>query len=285
LCGSIFQTQLAWVCNSKIISCGCIGFRVSRGVIELSGWLRSLGCTVELEFKIGKHSYDMLVDNKLLIEYHGLRYHSKFRDSKKSDRVKYTTAIDHGYRYIMIYEDELNNTSIRETIKNAVGYNHSISVRPNKCVLKVVPSTECAAFYKVYHYLGMVDGYLHLGAYYNDKLMACITLSRSVKQITNCEWEITRMVSVPDVRIHGIWSYLLKRLNNYNIHGRVVSFSDNRLYSGITYSKMGMEYDGPIPQDYYWVKKNKRYRKLDLCASDGYCQIFDVGKKQWIITL
>lgn len=301
LCDSEFKTKLNWVCNSKISSCGCTGFKISRGVIELAAWLREHGCAVELEAKVDGHSYDMLVNGKLLIEYHGLRYHStELRDSRVVDRAKYVAAARH-YKYMMIYADESTNVAILDSILSAAGARKCVAVRPQSCVVREVSYSECVEFYNTNHYLGAAPSKLHIGTFHAGRLVACMSLRAPSRQSTNYKWEIARMASVPDLRVHGLWSYLLARLRNFGVHGAIVTFSDNRLHTGAVYASMGMKHDGDIPQDYYWVKSNKRKHKSamrksanerlgvltesELRAADGWHKIYDVGKKRWLIVL
>ena len=56
--------------------------------------------------------------------------------------------------------------------------------------------------------------------------------------------EITRMASHPDYTVHGAFSYLLKWFkNNIADNISIVTFSDNRLFSGQIYEKMGFVLD------------------------------------------
>ena len=65
-----------------------------------------MNTAVGLEFKVGKLTYDIFVPTKnLLIEYNGLKWHSK-SSSKMRDVRKYENAIEHKYDYLMIFEDE-----------------------------------------------------------------------------------------------------------------------------------------------------------------------------------
>ncbi len=108
-------------------------------------------------------------------------------------------------------------------------------------------------------------------------------------------WELVRMTSDPRFRVHGIWSKLLAEfIKSYN-PASIVSFSDNRLFQGGVYEKIGFKFDGEISSDYYWAKHKKRFHKSglrkppghvgtehDLRTSQGYTKIWDLGKKRWV---
>lgn len=75
----------------------------------------------------------------------------------------------------------------------------------------------------------------------------------------------------------------------------IVSFSDNRLFSGKVYEKIGFSRDGDVRPDYYWVKGNNRFHKsrlrktagdsrteTEIRKSEGYEKIYDFGKVRWV---
>ncbi|HED37608.1 MAG TPA: hypothetical protein ENI76_05110 [Ignavibacteria bacterium] len=98
-------------------------------------------------------------------------------------------------------------------------------------------------------------------------------------------------------RVHGIWSKLLKMFIKEYSPSSIVSFSDNRLFSGKVYEKLSFKYDGIIPPDYYWAKGMIRRHKsglrktdsekltgkteIELRTAQGYERIWDLGKKRW----
>jgi hypothetical protein len=106
------------------------------------------------------------------------------------------------------------------------------------------------------------------------------------------------MSSDPGFRIHGVWSKVLQIFKDNYSFKSIVSFSDNRLFSGGVYAKMGFVKDGDVRQDYYWVKGSKRHHKsalrkteeekktgkteIELREAQGYKRIWDVGKTRWV---
>ena len=106
------------------------------------------------------------------------------------------------------------------------------------------------------------------------------------------------MASVPDVRVHGVWSKLLKKFVVENSPKSIVSFSDNRLFSGKVYDAIGFTMDGSVKPDYYWIKGMHRHHKsglrkkglernsglteTQLREAQGYRKIWDLGKTRWV---
>jgi hypothetical protein len=132
---------------------------------------------------------------------------------------------------------------------------------------------------------------------WNDQLVACVSFATPTRQ-SKYEWELIRMVADPTVRIHGVWSKLLKIfIEDYKPHS-IVSFSDNRIFQGGTYGKIGFKFDGDVSPNYYWCRNGKRFHKSGLRkpkgetrtetvirTEQGYQRIWDIGKKRWIIDL
>jgi hypothetical protein len=103
------------------------------------------------------------------------------------------------------------------------------------------------------------------------------------------------MASDPKFRVHGIWSKILKMFTQEFSPNSIVSFSDNRLFSGSVYSRIGFTRDGDVSPDYYWFKNKRRHNKsglrkpegtlqteTELRESQGYRKIWDFGKTRWV---
>jgi len=294
LCNHIFSTRLDWVYHSKIISCGCICFNISKINTTLGQKLIDLGCDVVYEAKVGGYSYDLLIDGKVLCECHGLRYHStELRSSRKIDRLKFKAAYDNAYEYMMLYEDEINNDQIVRLIAVRSGHNISkCTIRPQRLSIKQVKSKDLGAFYDRYHYLGGVSAGLNYAIIYDGIIIAGISFRNPTRQNTD-GLELCRMCIDNNYRVHGLWSWFFAHTI---IPRPIVSYSDNRLFSGKTYEKLGFRRDWDIRQDYYWVKNGKRHHKSKLrkpkgCAitefelreNQGYHRIYDLGKIRWIL--
>jgi hypothetical protein len=107
------------------------------------------------------------------------------------------------------------------------------------------------------------------------------------------------MASHSEFRVHGIWSKLLNLFVDEYRPFSIVSFSDNRLFQGGVYEKIGFKFDGDIVADYYWCKGGKRFHKsglrkkphekasglteYQLREAEGYQRIWDLGKKRWVL--
>lgn len=298
-CKSIYRPAWDNIRLGKSLTCGCCTYRVSKGQREIADFIKSLEFEVELEYKVENLTYDIYVpSHRLLIEYNGLRWHS-MTGGQKRDLTKYQHAINNKYELISIFEDEwlLHKHKVENLLQNKLVKLNQLLIRPKNCEIRLIEAFEADFFYEQFHYIGKCKAKINYGVYFENKLVACISFKHPTRQ-SKYEWELVRMASNPIYRIHGIWSKLLKLFIKRFNPNSIVSFSDNRLFSGKVYSKMGFQFDGEIRPDYYWVKGQKRYHKsglrktkeeiksgfteYQLREAQGYTRIWDLGKKRWI---
>lgn len=301
VCQSEFYPKLCNILDKPQLTCGCSTNRISNSVRKIHKFMKSLGVDSSFEFKVCKLKYDIYVpSNNLLIEFNGLKWHS-FPESRERDLKKYENAIKNGFDYLMIYEDEwiFNKEKVKSLIKNKLQKNDSVSLRPSKCEIREISSKEANEFYESYHYIGKTKSSVYYGIFFKNELIACCSFGKPTRQTSKHSWELLRMASNPKYRIHGIWSKVLKMFKS-SYSGSIVSFSDNRLFSGAVYGKMGFHLDGSIKPDYYWVKGSRRYHKsglrktpeerksglteTQLREAQGYRKIYDLGKKRWVLS-
>lgn len=276
------------------LTCGCVSNRISCGQLEISEFIRSYGFTVENEFCVNGLKYDIFVkERNLLIEFNGLKWHS-MRDSKIRDINKYRNSV--GYRYSSIYEDEWANRNepIKHYILNILNVNKPIKIRGSSINVQSVDMNVANELYEKYHYLGPCSSNMNYGVVIDNKLVACASFKRPTRQ-SKYEFELVRMISNPGYRIYGVWTKVIETFVRDFSPNSIVSFSDNRLFSGETYSKIGFKYDGLVKPDYYWVHNNIRKHKSglrkkpgevgtenEIRTSQGMNKIWDLGKKRWV---
>lgn len=299
ICKNEFTPTWSNVKNGKSLSCGCSTNKISKGHKEIFDFINSLGIKVNLEHRMDKFTYDIFVESsKLLIEFNGLYYHSSL-SSKRRDLEKYRLAIELGYSYLMIYEDEWEKKReiVQNIIRNRLGVLNPIRVRSSKLDIKPISREEANELYDLYHYLGSTNVRFHYGVYFDDILIACASFGTPTRQNSRYDYEIVRMVSDPHYRAPGVFARILREFIRLHSPKSIVSFSDNRLFSGSIYSKLGFKKESDVPSDYYWVRGMDRRHKSGMrlsvqektlgmseCAvreSQGYSKIWDLGKIRW----
>ena len=299
-CGQRYAPRWEHVRLGTALTCGCCTNRMSMGQQEVAEFVRKLGFSIKMEHKLGGLSYDVFVpDRNLVIEYQGLRWHST-PGSKQRDWIKYRNALEAGMQMMSIYEDEwkTRRNQMSDLLRNRLGKSKpKMTTRASSADVREIKSNEASRFYDQFHYIGRCKAGVHYGAYVADKLVACCSFSRPTRQSKH-PWELVRMVSDPSHRVHGMWSKLVSQFVSTHKPTSIVSFSDNRLFTGGVYGVLGFTHDGDTPQSYYWVKDGKRHHKsglrkrgnerhnpkteTELRSEQGYSKLWDLGKKRWV---
>ncbi len=302
LCGSEYKTFVSSIFNSKVVSCGCIIPSFSRGSVEIGRYVESLGFVTyygKNEKKLDKWPVDVFVEEKnLIIEFNGLKYHGeRTRDIKKYQELSQK------YDYMMIYEDEWEKKKdlFKNLIKNKLKKEKPQPIRPRNCIIRLISNNESNEFYEKFHYQGGCNNSLNLGVFFDEKLVACLSIRKPTRQNSG-DYEISRMASDFGYRVHGIWSFLLNHIKEKKlISGKLVSYSDNRLMNGNVYDIMGMKFAYHVRPDFYYVRGVNRFHKSSLRKKfsertsgltetklrqkEGYSRVWDLGKKKWEIFL
>ena len=302
LCGTHYETSVALIARGKKLTCGCTNGTSSLGQAEIHAYIVSTGIKAELEFKVNNMSYDIGIPSKqLLIEYDGLRWHS-MPEARKRDAAKNKNAMINGYKVMRIFEDEwiLKTRQMKALISSRIGVSKTISIRPKKCRLAAINAAAADSFYDKTHYIGSCNARVNYGAFVNNELVCCASFKKPTRQ-SKWDWELSRMASTGDLKIHGIWSKILKKFIEDHCPKTIVSFSDNRLFTGRTYERIGFSHDGNVKPDYYWTKHGARFHKSrlrktfqekdsgltesQLREAQGYKKIWDTGKSRWLLRI
>lgn len=257
------------------------------------------GVICRLQHRVRDHVYDVHIEGtKVLLDFVEFG-----RENSKSDAMeKKTMSAAVGLEYIMAFEDEWKEREavVLALLMNKVGATEKPeNVRPARCEIKRISLVEADAFYDRNHYIGKCKSAHGYGAFFKGELVAAASFKNPTRQSSH-PWELVRMVSHPKFRVHGIWSKLLKRFIDDYSPSSIVSFSDDRLFSGRVYEKIGFKLDGTVVQDYYWTKDGRRFHKSglrkrgseltsgiterELREKDGYRRVWDLGKTRWTWT-
>jgi G:T-mismatch repair DNA endonuclease (very short patch repair protein) len=298
LCGRNYETVPLDVMRGYSLSCGCASGKISKPNVELHSWLSALGANPTLEHSVGNFRYDVGISEKrVAIEIQGLRWHS-MDGAVRRDKKKFDNLLKHGWEGLFIFEDEWSQKQdvIKSMIMNRLKMSKQSAVlRPSKCEFREIDAKQANDFYNKYHYIGACDNAYNFGAFHGERLLACSSFRRPSRQTICQEFEVSRMASVFDVRIYGVWSVFFQLFRKQKNPKSLVTYSDDRLFTGTVYERMGFKKDGKVKPDYYWVFNNKRLHKSVLrkpqnCdvservlrTEQGYRQIWDFGKTRWV---
>ena len=277
-------------------------------------WLLSLNIgTVQqgLVLPSGR-SIDLLVVNHAIgIEYCGLYWHHERSPTPRTQsyhRAKMLEAAAQGIRLITIFEDEwLQRRGQAENALKAAFNITTSRIGARECALRIIPIPCVNDFLAEHHLQGPGRGTkFAVGLYQKDELLGALTMGVHHRQ-NQAPVVLSRLCFKAGVYVAGGASRLFTpalawaRSNNCT---SIVSWSDNRWFSGTVYEKMGLTLVKELPPDYTYVncgnpvarisKQSQEKKKtgcppgsteLEWAHQRGFARIWDCGHKRWELRL
>ena len=174
---------------------------------------------------------DIYIPSKqMAIEYNGLIWHSdKFGKDKHYHLSKTEECKKLGIKLIQIFEDEYVNHKeiVLNKIAHIIGEQKKLpKIMARKCEIKEIKRDISKEFLDKYHIQGSGQGKVHLGAFYEGKIIAVM----SFKEETNGsnKWELTRFASDYHYVCQGVGGKLFKYFIINYIPIEIKSFADRR---------------------------------------------------------
>jgi hypothetical protein len=307
--GPFAQTPSSHINGQGCPRCANVG--PSDAQIEIANFMRQFADVME-EAPIGesrKRVDVFLPEYSLAIEYHGLIWHSsKFKSDPRSDYKKHKQLEALGVRTVHIYEDEwrLRRGVVERTLMSAIGALPRVYARSTELV--ETSTSEADEFYEINHLQGRCLAEVAYALKEAGEVVACMSfgIARSDRRNTDkTVWELERYAATKTVV--GGASKLLKAFLRSGRAKTVVSYSDTRAFSGAMYQALGFGLVSESAPDYKYVNgsykvgrihKSKFQRKnlpellgvfdptlseAENCRNNGWYQIFDCGKKKWVL--
>lgn len=286
---------------------------VSKGQVEVLDYVRSLGfldATGDYRYGATKREFDIFIPSKnFAIEYDGTYYHSsKFR-ADNYHLAKLREAEEAGITLVQIFSDQWEQ--VQPAVKSLLAYRLNAvdsKTYARLTTLVEVSNEEAQQFHTAYH----IQGWKRFGTSYglrlNGRLVAVMTftaVSSQRGQAANGEdFELARYSSSYQV-VGGaskLFSHFVKQAGPLS----VISYSDDRLFSGNLYRTLGFAEHGKVPPSYtYWLNgQNRRahkshFRRTNLekvlgtsfdpclterqnCENAGIYQVYDSGLTRWL---
>ncbi len=275
ICKKERATSFAYMRRGESLSCGCTSSTmVSRAQVEISSFILSLGFETQFEFAVNDLKYDIhVVGTKLLIEYHGLKWHSS-GNAKERDMRKYENAIHNGYKQIVIFEDEwkLKKDQMKEIISH---YLCSKTHNPIT-ITTIIPLEEANEFHTNYNHAGPVSAPHNYGVFRDGELIAVTSFSPS-----GVTYELTRLTYRSGFQSNIILETIKSFIEDYNPKS-LHCVSDNRLDSDDVYINLGFVLEKELEPEYYLTNNKHRFSNPD--SSTKYGKIWNLGTKRWMMT-
>ena len=247
-------------------------------------------------------------DKKIGIEYNGVLWHSeKYGKDRYYHLNKLEECNKKGIQLIQIFEDEYLDKKeiVLSKISHLLGVDgNKTKIYARKCNVRKVSKETAKEFLDSNHIQGYVNAKLHLGCFYNDKIVGVM----SFKKVKN-EWELIRFATDNNYICCGVGGKLFKYFVDRFKPQVVKTFADRRwtldLYNNL-YTKIGFKYDGLLKPEYRYIRNgsykrehkfnfrkklmHKRYgldlalTESQMCAKLGLYKIWDCGliKYVWI---
>ena len=287
-CGNEFTCTDHALRQGCVHSCGCTyGSKLENEVAE---FIKELVPDIKMyrSWKVDdndNHEFDIyLPDYSLAIEVNGSLYHSTDGNpytpkDKLYHQNKFLLAREHNIRLINIF-DVFWGDKMKCVIKNALLPKTKIFAR--KCVCKVISKDESNAFLNKYHFQGSNrNSKWNYGLYYNGELVSLMTFG--IKRYTaNCV-EIIRYVNKDNISVIGGSQKLMKHFIADMNPKKIFTYSDNNLFTGSVYKRLGFVCNGMTTPDYYWFSKKYGYMSRETCQPkkliEKYPALYDSSSK------
>ena len=201
-------------------------------------------------------------DKKIGFEINGLYYHHDDIIDKRYHIDKTERAEQHGIQLIHIFGDELIRKPkiVISRIKHILHLiNRSIYAR--KCTVKEITPAVKTKFFNKYHIQGSMQGSIHLGLYYKNRLIAAMEfchqrpgLGKSKLNYNDSEYELARYATISNFNIIGGAGKLLKHFIRIHKPTLIKSYADRRWSTGNLYKKLGFVSCGSQSIGYWYTK-------------------------------
>ena len=308
--GEFSQLGNSHTAGSECPKCAAIG---SKGQRELTEYLRNAGLEVLTDHKLDDLSrleVDCYIpDKNLAIEYDGLKWHSTQCKSSGYHKVKRSLVERKGVSLIRIFEDEWLECrhQVESLLKMRLGLSQG-KLHARKCKLVEIDNLTAQNFYNSNHIQGWRRFGKHAALEFEGTVVAVMTFTQNTsergKVANKGAYELARFAS--SMQVVGGASRLFKALIEELGATTVVSYSDNRLFSGKVYTNLGFSKVADVPPSYtYWKEgQNKRLHKSHFrhsnlakilgdrynpnlteranCEAAGYYQVYDCGLTKWV---
>lgn len=252
------------------LKCNPLNNHTSNGHLEVVHFLNELkvdNVIINSRSIISPYELDIyLPDYSLAIEFNGVYWHSELIKDKSYHVNKYKICRDNGLQLIQIWEDDwlYKKEIIKSIIRNKLNLN-CISLGARKCDIREVSNKETIQFLNDNHIQGWSISKYRYGLYYKNELVSLMTISESRKNMNGKDgsFELTRFCNKMNTNIIGslsrLYKYFTKEIGTVNM----ISYSDNDFFTGDSYLKLGMKYEGES-LNYWWCDGRKRLNRWNF---------------------
>ena len=231
-----------------------------------------------------------LPDLKLAFEFNGLFWHNElYRNSNY--HLEKTELSDKKLKLIQIYEDDwlYKKEIVKSRILNLIDKTPN-KIFARKCFVKEINDNKIVKFFlNDNHLQGFVGSQIKLGLFFNDELVSLMTFGskRKFMKQSNDEnvYEMLRFCNKLNTSVIGGADKLFKYFINTYKPKEVISYADRSWSQGELYKKLGFDFIGKTPPNYYYVVDRKRYHRFNFRKDKLIREGFDSTKSEHEIML
>lgn len=264
--------RAVWVCEKghREVSTVCDRFECftcrrgksfSRVESEIEAFLDDLGVTYEKGNRAileGKELDFVIESHKLAIEFNGLYWHSEAFVPSDYHKNKRDGAINAGYKFLTIWEDDWKNKSdiVKRMIAHKLGMSREETVYARKTNVVSLTHEQSSDFLDKYHIQGSANGSVYLGLEHDEKIVATMVFKKSGPGYT-----LERYATSSNVV--GGHSKLLKYFTKNYSYDKITTFADLCISSGELYHRTGWLLDTELDPDYKYLYNSKLHHKFN----------------------
>lgn len=306
-CSTMFRVKPSKHFYEKT-GCPKCAHQLSHGEADLFAFVQSVSSDAISRARqlIPPYEIDIFTPSaKIGIEYNGLYWHSDARpDAVQKHKRKSDLMAALELRLIHIFEDEwvLRRTAVENLIRHALG-KAARRKSARELSIEKQSASDVSYFLEANHIQGAAPSGQAYCLLDNDTVVAAMVFSKSVSSrgVTEAGWELTRFASSDNVP--GAGSRLFKAFLRDTAATTVVSFSENRLFTGGLYKALGFTATH-ITRPSYWVivdgvrnhksgfrKSRLKHKIPDYVATEtekaachrmGWFRVYDCGLTKWV---
>ena len=235
---------------------------------------RSILAPQELDFYLPEHN--------IAIECCGVYWHSELSAGRNSNyhSSKHQRCKELGIQLITIFDDEWRDYPIlvKQILNNKLNAGTRLFAR--KCEMKELTVDQAKEFVNKYHIQQYTGSSIRLGLLHDNEIVAVMTFSKSRFAKNKEHWEIVRYCS--SVNVVGGASKLLKRFIDLHNPETIISYSDNRWFTGNLYKALGFT-EGKTTVGYFYTDCHDRFTRLQFQKHKLVAEGHDQSLSEWEI--
>lgn len=218
--------------------------------------------------------------NKLAIECCGLYWHSENATARNKNYHfnKFLKCKEQNITLLTIFQDEWDDE--KEKIKNRIRLLLDLpteKIYARNCTVKEITTNIAKKFIDDCHIQSYSPSSIKLGLYHGSELCSVMTFGKP-RYNKEYQYELIRYCSIKNI-VGGtdkMFNYFTKIYNPKNI----ISYSDNRYFSGNMYKSLGFTENGTTI-GYFYTDYHKRFNRMLFQKHKLIEQGYDKNKSEW----